>query len=198
MAHAPPAAGGTGTATAVAPSPALSLTLSERARMAATHNTRSPTQFHPMPVIGYPASFYDKHVKQAEAAGDRHAKAAHKVGQYVTAALDPQMSWDEKLRRYCHALERYCKPPENADEGLTSFYHKLGDVVRRHAGQEAMHSARQHHQEYLKRLKAGEPREAIEEDAEAYFFDLLGHAQCPNWCSRDAWNQITEWRDYWV
>jgi len=154
--------------------------------------------FHPLPVIGHAEAFYVKHVQQAEAAGDPHAKAAYKVGQHVTSALDPKMPWDQKLKRFNHVLGHYCVVPVDADSSLQMFYGKLGDLVRRHAGQEALHSARKHHEEYLRRLKAGEARDKIEEDAEVYFFDLCGHAGCPAWCSKEAWGQITAWRDHWV
>ena len=39
------------------------------------------------------------------------------------------------------------------------FDQKLGDLVRRHAGQEAIHVARKHHDEYTRQLKAGEKRQ---------------------------------------
>jgi hypothetical protein len=151
-----------------------------------------------MPVIGHPPAFYERHVAQAEAAGDKHAKAGHKVGQHVTAALDPKMPWSEKLKRFCHCLKHYCVAPPDADEAMASYYHKLADLVRRHAGHEALTLGRQHHQEYVKRVKAGETKDQIADDAETFFFDLLGHAHCPDWCSREAWSQLTEWRDFWV
>jgi hypothetical protein len=166
-------------------------------RAAATHAPHG--NFHPLPVIGHAEAFYVKHIAQAEAAGDRHAKAAHKVGQYVTAALDPKMAWDDKMKRFFHCLDKYCIAPPSADESLRTFYHKLGDLVRKHAGQEALAAARRHHAQFSQRLKASEDRGAIEDDAEKYFFDLLGHGHgCPNWCSKEAFHQIVTWRDQWV
>jgi hypothetical protein len=53
--------------------------------------------FHPLPVIGHPATWYEKHIQQADAAGDVHARASHKVGQYVTEGLDPKVPWEHKL-----------------------------------------------------------------------------------------------------
>lgn len=174
--------------------------LSERARQMTAHGTHGggTARFHPMPVIGHPPAFYERHAAQADAASDRHAKAGHKVGQHVTAALDPVMSWAEKHKRFCHCLKNYCVAPTEADEALASYYHKLADLVRRHAGHEALTTGRHHHQEYMKRLKAGETKDQIADDAEVFFFNLLGHSQCPDWCSREAWSQLTEWRDYWV
>jgi hypothetical protein len=156
-------------------------------------------RFHPLPVIGHAPAFYQKHIEQAEATGDRHAKASHKVGQYVTEALSPKMSWDDKMKRYYHCLDKYCVAPPDADESLRSFYQKLGDMVRRHAGQEALAAARKRQEEFTRRAKANEDRAAIEEDAEKFFFDLLGHGHgCPNWCSKEAFNMIITWRDQWV
>ena len=162
------------------------------------HVAQPRGHFHPLPVIGHAEAFYLKHIEQAEAAGDRHARAAHKVGQHTTSALDPKMPWEQKLKRFVHCLERYCVAPADADEALAAFYHKLGDLVRRHAGQEALHMARKHHDEYQRRQRGGESREAIEEQAEVFFFDLLGHGGRPDWCSKEAWTQITTWRDHWV
>jgi hypothetical protein len=159
---------------------------------------RTPGHFHPLPVIGHAEAWYEKHIQQADQAGDRHAKASHKVGQYVTAALSPAMPWAEKLKRFEHCLHKYCLSPHDADDGLRAFYHKLGDLVRRHAGQEAMQIARRRNEEFHRRQKTGEPRDSIEDDAETFFFDLLGHAGRPDWCSHEAWSQLTAWRDHWV
>lgn len=163
-----------------------------------TAPTRSIGRFHPIPVIGHPEAFYVKHAKEAEAAGDKHARASHKVGQYVTSALTPGMPWEEKLRRFCHALDKYCIPPSQADDSLKTFYQKLKDIVRRHAGQEAIRVARQRHDDWMGRLKRGESRVTMEDEAELFFFELLGHSQCPDWCSKEAYNQVITWRDYWV
>ena len=164
----------------------------------APHSLHPRGHFHPLPVIGHAEAFYLKHVKEAEAAGDRHARASHKVGQHVTAALDVKMSWEQKHKRFARALEHYCIIPGDAGPALHAFYTKLAELVRRHAGQEALRLARKQHEAYSQRVKAGESREAVEEDAEKFFFDLLGHAGCPNWCTPEAWQQITAWRDHWV
>jgi hypothetical protein len=158
-----------------------------------------PRHFHPLPVIGHPEAFYVKHVRQAEAAGDVHARASHKVGQYVTLALDKQKSWEEKFELFCHALKRYCTAPENADEGLVTFYAKLGETVRRYAGQEAMRLARQEHDRYTLRAKSGESRETLAEEAEIFFPKLLGHCHgCPAWFNKEAWNQIRLLENQWI
>lgn len=162
------------------------------------HATHPKGHFHPLPVIGHPEAFYVKHIQQAEAIGDQHARASHKVGQHVTSALDPKLSWDQKLKRFEHCLHRYCVVPTDADEGVRSFYHKLADLVRRHAGQEALHLGRIRHGEYQRRQRSGESREVIENDAETFFPSLLGHGGRPDWCSIEAWAQLTSLRDHWV
>ena len=72
--------------------------------MATAHETR---QFHPLPVIGYPEAYYAKHIKDADSHGDKIAHEAYKVGQYITLALDPHLSWEEKLKYFRHALKRH-------------------------------------------------------------------------------------------
>ena len=46
-----------------------------------------------MPPIGRPESFYSKLAHEADKMGDMHAHEAAKVGQYITLALDPALSW---------------------------------------------------------------------------------------------------------
>jgi hypothetical protein len=162
------------------------------------HATPQRGHFHPLPVIGHAEAFYLKHIKDAEAAGDRHARASHKVGQHVTSALDPKMAWGDKLKRFVHCLERYCAAPPDADETLTAFYQKLADCIRRQAGQAAIQLARAKNESFERRIKAHESRDAIEEEAEQFFFGLMGHGGKPEWCSREAWSQLTGWRDHWV
>ena len=164
----------------------------------AAHAAHHRGHFHPLPVIGHPEAFYLKHIQQAEASGDPHARASHKIGQHVTSALDPKLSWEQKHKRFVHCLHHYCVAPPDADEGIRGFYQKLADLVRRHAGQEALHLARARHGEYQRRLRAGESRDAIENDAELFFPTLLGHETRPEWCGSEAWNQISGLRDQWV
>jgi hypothetical protein len=167
-------------------------------RIPTSHQTRSIGRFHPIPVIGHPESFYLKHAQEAEKAGDRHARSSHKVGQYVTTALTPGMAWSEKIHRFLHALDKYCVAPAGADESLRAFYQKLADIVRRYAGQEAVTVARRTHEGLLGRMKNGVPREILEDEAEFFFFDMLGHHQCPDWCCKEAYRQIIGWRDFWI
>ena len=186
------------------PAPHSHAAVASPAKAAEAHHRAVPLaahprgHFHPLPVIGHAEAFYLKHIKQAEDAGDHHARASHKVGQHVTSALDPNLSWEQKHKRFVHCLHRYCVVPVDADESVQAFYHKLADLIRRHAGQEALHLARARHHEYQQRMRTGEPRGKIEDDAEIFFPTLLEHAGRPEWCSIDAWPQLTALRDHWV
>jgi hypothetical protein len=154
--------------------------------------------FHPLPVIGHPPAFYERHIKQAETTGDVHARASHKVGQYVTEAIDPKLPWEQKLKCFKHALKHHCLPPEGADDALQTFYRKLGEVVRRHAGTEALHAAQKFHMEAIKRVNGGKAKAEIEDEADDFFIGLLGHERTPEWCSREAAEQIGRLRQHWV
>ena len=154
--------------------------------------------FHPLPVIGHPPAFYDRHIKQAEASGDVHARASHKVGQYVTEGLDPNVPWEHKMKCFRHAMKHHCVAPEGADEHLQAFYKKLGDLVRRHAGQEALHAAQRFSAEATRRVSAGESRAQVEDEADDFFIGLLGHERTPEWCSKEIAEQIGRIRQQWV
>jgi hypothetical protein len=156
-------------------------------------------QFHPLPVIGYPEAYYAKHIKQADSAGNQYAHAAYKVGQYVTLALSPKTPWDEKVRYFKHVLKHHCVCPSDADESIRDFYHKLTEMVRRHAGQEALRLARQENDSYSMRVDTGSPREEIEGEAEVFFTNLLGHTDtCPEWFTKEMWIQLKAMRDHWI
>lgn len=155
--------------------------------------------FHPLPVIGHAPAFYDRHIKAAEAAGDVHARASHKVGQYITEAIDPKVAWPHKLKCFRHALKHYCVPPEGADEPLRAFYQKLRDLVRRHAGTEALHAAQKFHKDATVRLQVDpSARPAIEDEADEFFLALLGHDRTPEWCTLEVADQIARIRQQWV
>jgi hypothetical protein len=154
--------------------------------------------FHPLPVIGHPAAWYERHIKQAEESGDAHARASHKVGQYVTEGIDPKLPWEHKVKCFKHALKHHCAPPEGADESLKMFYGKLCELVRRNASNEALHAAQRFHQDASRRVASGTPRATVEDEADDFFMTLLGHERTPEWCTRDAAEQIAKIRQLWV
>src|SRR5579864_508805 len=112
-------------------------------------------QFRPLPVIGHPEAWYTKHIQQAEAAGDTLARSSYKVGQYVTLALDPKRSWEEKAKYFKHALKHHCTSQAAADPDTQAFCDKLRALVCRYASQEARRLAQQEHHGYVMRQEMG-------------------------------------------
>ena len=163
--------------------------------MAMVQRTR---QFHPLPVIGHPETWYAKHIEQADAAGDPLAHCAYKVGQYVTLALDPKRSWEDKTKHFRHTLKHHCHPTGECDEETLAFFQKLADLVCRYASQEAMRLARQEHDGYTMRAEMGVPRDTLVEEAEVFFPTLMGHGNRPEFLSDQAFNVIRELRDKWI
>ena len=159
---------------------------------------QKPQRFHPLPVIGYPESYYYKHIKQADAAGDVMAHNAHKVGQYVTLGLDQKRDWEERTKYFKHTLKNHCVPTPDADEETRAFYQKLQELVLRYASQEARRMARQENDSYSMRAEMGVPREQLVEEAEVFFPKLLGHGGCPEYLSPEVYSEIIALRDKWV
>ena len=167
--------------------------------MAVVTQQQQHRNFHPLPVIGHPHAYYEKHIRQAEQLGDVHARASHKVGLHVTDALDPALSWDRKLAHFRHALEKYCVAPAGADAALQAFYQKLGDVVRRYASQEAIRLVRQQHERYTHRLHGGTSRDELADEADLFFPGFVGHGHdCPGWFTPNAWEQIRQIEGQWI
>lgn len=151
----------------------------------------------PMPPIGQPESFYVKAVHDADRAGDVHAREAFKVGQYITLANDPHLSWEEKLKYFCHALRRHCVPPPLAEEPVWIFYRSLANLVKQNAGQEALRVASSEDDLYATRINMGQSREQIDNEAEA-FFGRLVPTECPEWFNEDDYRQLKLLRDQWI
>lgn len=155
-------------------------------------------RFHPLPVIGHPDAFYVKHIKQAEESGNVHERESHKVGRYVTLAMDPKMSWDEKVRHFRHALKHHCNAPPDATPDMMHFYGKLGDLVRRHAGQEAIRLVSRETESYRLRLLKGTPRANLQVEALELRQRVFGDFDArPNWISEEAWTQIEKMLKDW-
>ena len=154
-------------------------------------------QLPPLPEIGHPESYYAKLVHRADAVGNKHAHEAYKVGQYITLAIDPHLTWEEKLKYFQHALKRHCVPPPLPDDDVWVFYRGLADLVRQHAGQEALRMASTEDDLYAARLAMGQTREHIEDEAEE-FFGRLVPPECPPWLNEEDYNQLKLIRDQWI
>jgi len=158
-----------------------------------------PRTLPPLPPIGRPESFYAKLAHQADSAGDVHGHEAAKVGQYVTLALDESLSWNEKLKYFRHALKRHCVPPPCPDEEVMEFYGSLANLVRQYAGQEALKLASREDDLYAVRINMGQDRQAIEDEAEAFFARIMGAGdQRPEWFNESDWAQLKLIRDQWI
>jgi hypothetical protein len=155
--------------------------------------------FPPLPCIGLPESNYAALARYADQRGDLFAKEAAKVGQYVTLALDAHLDWPSKRRYFEHALRRHCAAPPLPDEQVWLFYQRLADLVRRHAGREALRlaSAEDDHYAYLQKI--GRPRPAIVAEAQAFFAALMGDEKHrPDWFTEQDWTQLKLLRSQWA
>jgi hypothetical protein len=152
-----------------------------------------------LPTIGLDEHTYAHAARDAERDGDRHAKEAAKVGLYVTAAMDPHKPWQEKLRNFTHALNRHCHPPPLPDDRVWGFYGDLAHLVKEYCGAEALRLASKEDDFYAARLAMGQPRDAIENEAELFFDQLIGRGDhCPPYMLEDAYETIRMIRDQWI
>jgi len=159
--------------------------------------TTQARKFPPMPEIGHPESYYAKLVKKADQSGSQHAHEAAKIGQYITLALDPNLTWEEKLRYFQHAMKRHCQPPPFPDDDVWMFYRELSELVRQYAGQEALRIASNEDDLYAARISMGQEREKIEDEAEEFFARLLPDHK-PDWFNEQDWEQLRLIRDQWI
>ena len=150
-----------------------------------------------MPEIGLPESVYANKVHQADKIGDKHAHEAYKVGQYITLAVDPRLTWEGKLKYFRHALKRHCVPPPLPDDDVWMFYRSLADLVRQYAGQEALRLASTEDDLYAARINMGQTRETIENEAEEFFGSLVP-SECPDYFNEEDYGQLKLIRDQWI
>lgn len=152
-----------------------------------------------LPGINHPESYYAKLAHDTEQSGDVHAHEAAKVAQYITLGLDPSLPWEEKVKYFRHAIRRHCVAPPYSDEDVTQWYERLAQLVRQHAGQEALRVASEQDDMFAARLSMGQDRDAIEDEAEELFSKLLGAGEeCPDWFTDEDWLQLRMIRDQWI
>ena len=160
---------------------------------------RPPPALPAMPPVGRPESFYARQVHIADKANDIHAHEAYKVGQYVTLGVDPALPWRKKLRYFDHALRRHCHPPPLPAEDVWLFYESLRDLVRSHSGEQALFLASAMDDAYHERCRCGALREAVCDEAERFFDDLLPRGPAkPDHFNAGDWEQLRLIRDQWV
>jgi hypothetical protein len=151
-----------------------------------------------MPEIGHPETYYAKMVHRADKVGDTFSHEAFKVGQYVTLAMGPHLTWEQKLKYLQHALKRHCQPPPFPDDEVWMFFRQLADLVRQYAGQEALRIACTEDDLYAARLSMGQMREKIADEADDFFRKLIPFEHCPEWFNEDDYRQLKMIRDQWV
>jgi hypothetical protein len=158
-----------------------------------------PSPLPSLPEIGHPESYYAKLAHSADKVGDVHAHEAAKVGQYITLAMNPALSWEEKLKYFRHALRRHCQPPQFPDENAWLFYRQLAELVRQYAGTEALRIASQEDDLYAARLSLSQTREQIEDEAESFFAKIMGSGdERADWFNETDWAQLKLIRDQWI
>lgn len=153
----------------------------------------------PMPEIGLSEARYTRLEREADAAGNHHAREAWKVAQYVTLGLAPALPWPDKRRYFRHALHHHCVCPPLPDDATWAFYHDLMSLVRDHAGAEALRLANKEDDVYAKWVTMGCTRDRIEADAEAFFEELMGRGEkCPEHFHDADWEALTVFRNQWT
>jgi hypothetical protein len=153
-----------------------------------------------LPEIGHPESYYARLVHRADRDNSPHAREAAKVGQYITLAMDPYLSWDQKLRYFKHALRRHCQPPRITSDPVWLFYQSLAGMVRQYCGQEALRLASAEDDRLAASIQlGGATREEINQEAENFFADLTGFMDsCPEHFNEEDWVQLKMIRNQWV
>jgi hypothetical protein len=151
-----------------------------------------------IPPLGRSEAYYASRAKRAERDGDVHLRCAYKVAQYITLALDVNLEWDEKVKYFQHALDRHCEAPPYPDDETWVFYGKLADMVRENAGREALRLASQEDDLYAARIKMGQRRGVIEDEAEQYFSKFITGDQCPEYFNEEAYEQLKMLRNAWI
>jgi hypothetical protein len=157
-----------------------------------------PRMLPPLPEIGHPESYYAKQVHRADKRADVHAHEAYKVGQYITLGKNPYLSWPEKLKYFRHALARHCNPPPYPDDQIWMFYRSLADLVRQHCGEEALRIISAEDDTYAKRMKLGQTRDAVEDEAEAFFKKFILSEACPDWFNQEDFEAMKIIRNQWI
>src|SRR5207302_1604077 len=119
--------------------------------------------------------------------------------QYITLGLAPEKPWEDKQKCFRHAVKHHCTAPPGSEPDVQGDYQKLCDLTRRYASQEALRLTRLADLHYKTRAARNDSKEDIADEAFGFFVKLLGHTEgCPDWLSRDVYDQIIAIRDKWI
>ena len=156
-------------------------------------------QIPPLPEIGHPESYYAKQIARADRLQMKHAHESFKVGQYITLALGPRLTMEQKLRYFRHALRAHCTGPSVGSNEVLGFYSKLAAMVRQYAGSEAIRIASAEDDAWAAQLQRGTPREQIKAEATRFFQQVLGDQdRCPDYLNPEDWEQLRILRKQWL
>jgi hypothetical protein len=153
----------------------------------------------PLPEVGHPETYYAHQAARAERHGWRHHREAAKVGQYITLALGPRLTWEQKARYFRHALRSHCIGPDVAPNPIMMFYKGLADLVRKYAGQEALRMASQEDDAWANQVARGIPLWQVKADAARFFSAMLGERNGPpDYLNPEDWEQLMILRKQWL
>lgn len=162
-------------------------------------STSSWGQLPPLPEIGRPETYYAKQVARADRHGMRHAHEAYKVGQYVTLAMGPRLTWEQKARFFRHALHGHCNGPDMAPNAVMKFYGDLADLVRKHCGAEAIRLASREDDAWAAQVQRGVPLADVRAEASVFFRAMLGDEDLrPDYFLKEDWEQLRVLRNAWL
>jgi hypothetical protein len=150
-----------------------------------------------LPEVGHPERYYVEGGHEADRCRDRHAHEAFKVGLYVTRAVNYLNTWEEKFRCFEHALKHHCHAPPSASPPTLEFYGQMAQMVREHAGAEALRTASKLDDRWAARIAAGEPRARVVQEARAFFKELLPTTHRPEWMNMGDYEQLRILRSQW-
>jgi hypothetical protein len=155
--------------------------------------------FPPMPPIGRAEPFYSNLVRQADAQGNVFGHEAAKVGQYINLGLDPNLDWPAKVRYFNHALKRHCVAQNSSIARLLDFYEELTDLVRKHAGLEALRIASAEDDRYARRVNEGVHRAFIKAEAQIFFSKIIpADDKRPDWFFEEDWQHLKLLAKQWI
>lgn len=151
-----------------------------------------------MPPIGRSETYYANHAHRAQKEYDMHARDAYKVGHYVTLAINPRLTWAEKLKYFRHALDHHCMTPPYAKDDVKAFYRDLIALVRKHAGEEALRIISAEDDTFAKRINMVCNREMILDEADRFFKKFIESNECPDWFTPEDYDTMKMIRNQWI
>ena len=154
--------------------------------------------FPPIPKLGEEEKIYGKRAHAAEKAGDVYGASANKVAQYLTLGLDPALDWSGKLRYLEHALKKHAAPKPPIDDEVFAFYRSLAELVKQHAGAEALKLVRQQDAQLQTRKDARkEPIFKLRSEAASFFRQFLPAGERPDWFNDAAYAELIALWNKW-